>query len=130
MAKKIRVKLQEQGVTVAEALDYTRLYGRSVAMRKYGIKTYDRYANFLEEETHDPNFGIAPINRPRIDLRPTDIKLLQKREERDSNLRNLALAKAKGRKLDAEIADLEAQFLKELEDLFVRNGYGPSVLKI
>lgn len=47
-----------------EVLAYTKTYGRGPAMRKYDIRTYTSFKDWLEEETGDENYGINPTIRP------------------------------------------------------------------
>lgn len=44
-----------------EVLDYTKYHGRSEAMDKFDIKTYDSFARWLEEETGEKMFGFRPV---------------------------------------------------------------------
>ena len=47
-----------------EVLAYTKTYGRGPAMRKYDIRTYTSFKDWLEEETGDENYGINSIIHP------------------------------------------------------------------
>jgi len=50
----LRTRLAEQK---EEVLDYTRTYGRLKAMNKYQVKDYGCFSRWLEEVTHDAEFG-------------------------------------------------------------------------
>lgn len=61
---------------IPEVLEYTRQNGRWAAMEHFGIKDYVCFYRFLKEETDEPNFGVAPINRPTISYRPLDLQYM------------------------------------------------------
>jgi len=52
--KPLRTRLSEQK---EEILEYTQAYGRLKAMDKYQVKDYGCFSRWLEEVTHDPEFG-------------------------------------------------------------------------
>jgi len=43
-----------------KVLEVTEIFGRHRAMDKFGVSSYDRFCNWLEEVTHDKNFGLNP----------------------------------------------------------------------
>ena len=43
-----------------EVLRHTETFGRFQAMSKFEVASYDRFSNWLEEVTHDKNFGLYP----------------------------------------------------------------------
>ena len=53
----LRTRLAEQR---EEILEYTQTYGRLRAMEKYKVKDYKCFHNWLEEVTHDAEFGFNP----------------------------------------------------------------------
>ncbi|MBA7567487.1 hypothetical protein ES708_09199 [subsurface metagenome] len=128
--KTVRTRIKEAGYTIPEFLDYTKANGRWAAMRLIKIKDYVCIDKFLKEETDEPNFGVAPINRPVLNNRPADVQLFQKYAKKVAVLRALASARAEGKKLDREIEDLEAQFLKEWELLSMSRNYEPCEVRI
>ncbi|MBA7577587.1 hypothetical protein ES708_19440 [subsurface metagenome] len=50
----LRTRLAEQK---EEILEYTQMYGRLKALDKYNVKDYGCFSRWLEEVTHDPEFG-------------------------------------------------------------------------
>lgn len=118
------------GDKIPEVLDYTRQYGRSAAMDKFGIKDYICFDKFLKEETDEPNFGVAPINRPRISNRPVDVQLFQAYARKVSLLKTLARLRSEGKGLDKRIEDLEQQLVEAEEALNVGRDYEPCEVRI
>ena len=43
-----------------EVLKVTETFGRFKAMRQFRVSSYDCFARWLEEVTHDKNFGLCP----------------------------------------------------------------------
>jgi len=116
---------------ISEVLDYTQEHGRLAAMEHYEIKDYVCFDRFLKEETDEPNFGVAPINRPSFpDNRPADIKLFQKYAKKVALLKTLARLRSEGKKLDGEIEDLEQQLLEAEEALSMGRDYEPCEVRI
>ena len=56
----LRTRLAEQK---EEVLEYTQTYGRLKAMDKYKVKDYGCFSRWLEEVTHDAEFGFDPAIR-------------------------------------------------------------------
>ncbi len=58
MPKSLKARLNG---SADEVVEYTRLWGWSKAMERYGIRSYQSFQNFIEDQTHDPNWGLRPV---------------------------------------------------------------------
>lgn len=105
--KPIRRQIKEAGHTIPDFLDYVKENGRWEAMRLIGIKDYVCFDRFLKEETHEPNFGVAPTKSSRIDTRPPDLQLMAEYAGMPRLLRTLAGVEAEIARKKKRIEELE-----------------------
>jgi hypothetical protein len=115
---------------IPEVLDYTKQYGRSAAMDKFGVRDYVRFVKFLTEVTHDPNFGIAPINRPSVNYKAPiteymgECAAIAHLTEMDARIK-ATIARKKRR-----LAELEQKIFEAEEQLYSDRDYIPCEVRI